>query len=105
MDERSKRLTDRKLEPLCLVAKCHRVAGKRIQRNAVRKTEQTQWGEPLHRDPGRSLQVTITEVIIDRRNVVRAEEVDLVARIERVPQIIKPAHPGGALPLVRSGEQ
>src|SRR5208282_6068641 len=98
---RSKRLADRKLKTLCFVVKSHRVTGKCIQRNAVRETEQPQRGEPLYRDSGRSLQVIITEVVIDRRNVVCPQELDLIPRVEDVPHVIEPTDPGGAFPLVR----
>src|SRR5271156_3118156 len=101
----SERLTDRKLKTLRLVVKRHRVTGKRIQGNPVRETEQAQRGEPLNRDSGRSLKVIISEVIIDRSNVVRPQELDLISRIEDVPHIVEPTDPGGAFPLIRHREQ
>src|SRR5260370_33197040 len=96
----SKRLTDRKLKTLRFVVESHRVAGIRIQRNPVREAKQAQRRQPLHRDARRSLQVSITEVVIDGRNVVDPQEFDFVAGLEHVAQVVEPTHPGGALPFL-----
>src|ERR1700685_3283187 len=101
---RSKRLTDGKLKTFRFVVESHRVAGIRIQRDAIRESEQTQGCEPLHRDPGRSLQIIITEVVVDRRYVVDPQEFDRIAGLKNVAHVVEPAHPGRAFPLFGHGE-
>src|SRR5580658_1790008 len=100
----SKRLTDGKLKTLCLVVESHGVAGIGIQRYPIREAEQAQRRKPLHRDPGRSLQVIITEMVIYGRNVVFAKEFYSIPGLEYVAHIVEPADAGGAPPLLRLGE-
>src|ERR1700692_1871056 len=96
---RSKCLTDRKLKTFCFVVESNCVAGIRIQRDSVRKTEQTQGRKPLHRDSGRSFEIIIIEVVVDRCYVVDPQEFDLIAGLKYVAQVVEPAHPRGALPF------
>ena len=53
----------------------------------------------MHREPRRSLQVIIAEVVIDRRDPVIAQEGHLVAGVKHVPEIVKPGHAGGIAPF------
>jgi len=60
--------------------------------------------QPLHCDARRPLQIIIIEVIVDRRNVIFAQELHLVPRLENVAHVVEPADPRGALPLVGNRE-